>query len=398
MPSAYVAVMPLLAAVFILIAGNGIVSTLVPLRATMEGFSQAEIGLIGSGYFLGMLAGTWRTPSIVRRAGHIQGVRGLCGHCGGRGAGLRGVRVALGLGGVPRHLRLLLCRALCHRRGLGVGKGQQRNRGRMLAMYNVVHFAGSATGPADAALRRSALVHAVLGRRVVPGALARADGDDAGGTAAVPPKGRLEIFSMFRASPIAAVGIAMVGWANGAFWSLVPPISSGWNLDRRGRELHDRVILGSATGPYPLGRMSDLMDRRWVIAGTAGAAALTEFALVLLGAAGALAALRVRLPARAHHPRDLFPDHRPRRRPHGTEKAIAISSTLLFLYCCGGIVGPMVASTLMEKFGQNMLFVHNGVVHTLMTAFVVWRIVRRAPAVRVDMPEETAKKPPGSLT
>ena len=57
MPAALRAVVPLLAAVFILIAGNGIISTLVPLRATLEGFSQADIGFIGSCYFGGMLAG-----------------------------------------------------------------------------------------------------------------------------------------------------------------------------------------------------------------------------------------------------------------------------------------------------------------------------------------------------
>ena len=102
---------------------------------------------------------------------------------------------------------------------------------------------------------------------LVPMALTRAEPPP------LPPKGRLEIFSMFRASPIAAVGIAMVGWANGAFWSLVPAYMSGWRSRRRGRELHDRSHPWLGEGPYPLGRMSDLMDRRWVIAGTAAAAA-----------------------------------------------------------------------------------------------------------------------------
>ncbi len=399
MPSAYVAVMPLLAAVFILIAGNGIVSTLVPLRATLEGFNQAEIGLIGSGYFLGMLTGTWSTPSIVRRAGHIRAFAAY--------AAIAAV-AALGFAAFVSPWGWVVYRAIfgfCFAGLYAIAEGwvsvkaSNANRGRMLAMYNVVHFAGSATGqqmlrfadPRSFTLFSGAASFLVLS--LVPMALTRAEPPP------LPPKGRLEIFSMFRASPIAAVGIAMVGWANGAFWSLVPAYIERMEISTGAvASFMTAVILGSASGPYPLGRMSDLMDRRWVIAGTAAAAALTEFTLVLLGRPepwllyvfGYLLGLTIPVIY------SLITAHAVDRM--GTEKAIAISSTLLFLYCCGGILGPVVASTLMEKFGQNMLFVHNGVVHTLMTAFVVWRIVRRAPAVRVDMPEETAKKPPGSLT
>ena len=54
---AYAQVSALLCAVFILIAGNGLSNTLIPLSATAAAFPEISIGLIGSAYFGGMLVG-----------------------------------------------------------------------------------------------------------------------------------------------------------------------------------------------------------------------------------------------------------------------------------------------------------------------------------------------------
>jgi hypothetical protein len=56
----YSAIAALLASAFLLIAGNGLVTVLTPLRAKIEGFPELTIGLLGSVYFGGMLAGRWR--------------------------------------------------------------------------------------------------------------------------------------------------------------------------------------------------------------------------------------------------------------------------------------------------------------------------------------------------
>src|ERR1700742_1685447 len=69
---AYAQVSALLAAVFILIAGNGLANTLIPLSATASNFPPLSIGLIGSSYFGGMLVGCLAAPRIIARAGHIR--------------------------------------------------------------------------------------------------------------------------------------------------------------------------------------------------------------------------------------------------------------------------------------------------------------------------------------
>src|SRR6185295_2135041 len=55
-----------------LIAGNSLSNTLVPLSATAASFPPLSIGLIGSAYFGGMLIGCLAAPRIIARAGHIR--------------------------------------------------------------------------------------------------------------------------------------------------------------------------------------------------------------------------------------------------------------------------------------------------------------------------------------
>ena len=52
--------------------GNGLIGTLNPLRAHLEGFSGLAIGLLGACYFTGFVAGCFLGPMIVARTGHIR--------------------------------------------------------------------------------------------------------------------------------------------------------------------------------------------------------------------------------------------------------------------------------------------------------------------------------------
>ena len=56
----------------LLLAGQGLVLTLLPLRAEIQGFSATEIGWTGSAYFMGFVVSCFVTPHIVRRVGHIR--------------------------------------------------------------------------------------------------------------------------------------------------------------------------------------------------------------------------------------------------------------------------------------------------------------------------------------
>ncbi|MCK9563297.1 MAG: MFS transporter, partial [Bacteroidales bacterium] len=62
----------------LLLLGHGLLLTLLPIRAEIAHFSPTEIGLSGSAYFVGFVAGCLLTPRIVQRVGHIRSFAVLC--------------------------------------------------------------------------------------------------------------------------------------------------------------------------------------------------------------------------------------------------------------------------------------------------------------------------------
>jgi len=70
--TAFSSIAALLLSVLMLIGGNSLIGIVTPLRARAEGFPELTVGLLGSVYFAGMLAGTLAAPAIIRRGGHIR--------------------------------------------------------------------------------------------------------------------------------------------------------------------------------------------------------------------------------------------------------------------------------------------------------------------------------------
>ena len=55
-----------------MMVGAGLLGSLLSLRMNIEGFSEPTIGVILSGFYIGLVIGSFICPSIVRRAGHIR--------------------------------------------------------------------------------------------------------------------------------------------------------------------------------------------------------------------------------------------------------------------------------------------------------------------------------------
>ena len=63
---------PLLLGIVLLMAGNGLQSSLLGLRGSIEGFSSTVMGGLMSGYYIGFLLSSLLTPRGVRSVGHIR--------------------------------------------------------------------------------------------------------------------------------------------------------------------------------------------------------------------------------------------------------------------------------------------------------------------------------------
>jgi MFS family permease len=62
----------LLIGIVLIMLGNGMHFTLIGLRGGIEGFSAVELAVVTSGYFMGFLSGARLTPVMIRHVGHVR--------------------------------------------------------------------------------------------------------------------------------------------------------------------------------------------------------------------------------------------------------------------------------------------------------------------------------------
>lgn len=67
----------LLLGIGILVVGNGLLGTLLAVRASIEGFAEEAIGAVMAAYFVGLMAGSVYAVRLVERVGHIRTFAGL---------------------------------------------------------------------------------------------------------------------------------------------------------------------------------------------------------------------------------------------------------------------------------------------------------------------------------
>ena len=72
MHSILLSIMALFLAVFLLLLGNSLLSTLLILRGIAEGFSGKFLGILTSVYFLGAVVATLMASEMIKRMGHIR--------------------------------------------------------------------------------------------------------------------------------------------------------------------------------------------------------------------------------------------------------------------------------------------------------------------------------------
>jgi MFS family permease len=359
----------------IFIAGNGLLGTLIPVRAHIAGFSDLAIGVIGSAYFVGFVAGCFAGPRLLARAGHSRTFA--------VGAGLAAastliqsmfigeivwILMRIGFGFAAASLYMVIESWLNER-------ASNETRGRIFAAYLTVNFASlivgqmlfASNGPTSYTLFDLAAVFYAL--CLIPVGLTLLPQP---GATEVP---RLRPLRLYRIAPVGIVGCIAVGLGNGALWTLAPVFAQDHGLTRTWLATFMSVMtLGGAVVQLPLGRLSDRMDRRYVIAGICGASAvlgvlLYVFAgggrsvlLVLIGLFGITALPFYGLSVA--HTNDRLP----------REAFVEASATLLMVNAFFSCFGPTLAALVMERMGTASLFLYTASIHTAMMIFTLTRI------------------------
>ena len=371
---------PLLLGMGVLMLGAGLQSTLLGVRATLEGYPPLVTGLIMSSYYVGYLVGTRIAPPLLRQAGHIRVFAALAA-VATAAVLTQGIFVNPPVWGAMR-----LISGVCFA-GIYVvaeswlnDRASKANRGRLLAVYMLVLYVG--LGAAQFLLivsnPRTAtpfmLVSVLISLALVPIVLSAQQVPER----ATPSKVRF--LDLYRNSPLGMVGVAVSGLISSIIFSMGPVYArlSGLETNQVAAFMGVSILAAVAT-QYPVGRFSDRMDRRTVIATVciiamlaAGSIAVFHeiphalflaVAAVFSGFALTLYSLSI-----SHVNDKLEP-----------KQMVAASSALLLLNGTSAAVGPVLAGGLMAAFGPRAYFVTLATLAGLLFVYDVWRKSRRGP-------------------
>lgn len=358
----------------IVFLGYGLMVTVLPIRAQLEGFSETEIGLMGSAYFIGFVLGCVLGPSMVKAVGHIRAF-----------AGFAAFVAALALS-FPLAVDPWIWTAIRGASGMCLAvvymvieswlneQSSNRIRGVVLSVYIIVGSLATIGGQLmvglyDATgLEPFSLVAILVALSLIPVSLTPVK------EPAPIPTAKLRIGRLYRLSPTGFVGIFLVGLADGAFWTFGPVFAQD-----KGYAVQDIALFmgafmaGGTILQWPLGWLSDQVDRRLVIALCSAATIATGLALAFweppgIWAGFGLALLHggVMVPIYAlciAHSNDFAPN----------EEMVEVSSGLLLLYGGGAAIGPVALGPAMEWLGSGSLF---GMIAATFAALAVFAMLR----------------------
>jgi MFS family permease len=192
---------------------------------------------------------------------------------------------------------------------------------------------------------------------------------------------RLELGWLFRVSPIAAVSCFGIGLTNGAFGTLGAIWARSIGLEIGTAALFtSAAVIGGAVAQTPMGRLSDRMDRRFVLIGGTLLAATASLLFLLVQPATGLAAIALGVllgaamyalyPIAVAHASDLAAEG----------SFVTVGSGLLLLFGTGAALGPALAASALQLQGPDGIFAFLLTVYLLLASYGVWRITRRRPA------------------
>lgn len=369
---------PLLLGVMLLMVGNGIQGTLLGIRGAIEGFSTYEISIVMSAYFAGFLVGSKLAPAMIRKVGHVRVFAAL-------GSLISAVLVVYPVAAdwvVWTALRVLI--GFCFS-GIYItaeswlnNAATNETRGQALSAYMIVQMLGIIASQAilnvgdPSGFVLFVIPSVLVSLAFMPILLAPTPAPTFESTKP------LSFRALFRISPLGCAGMLLTGGVFSAMFGM----ASVWGA-MKGLSVRDISIfvgalyVGGLVLQYPIGWLSDRMDRRLLITSLSGVAAVAMLgaglfdlpfwaylgaALLLGGITNPVYALLIA------YTNDFL----------SKDDMAAASAGMIFLNGFGAIFGPLVTGWLMQQVGPGGFFLFISALFAGLTAYAVWRMTRRA--------------------
>ncbi|MFV2003266.1 MAG: MFS transporter [Paracoccaceae bacterium] len=373
----------LLLGMLLLMVGNGLQGTLLGVRGAIEGFSTLELSIIMSAYFAGFFGGSRLTPWLIRRVGHVRVFAAL-------GSFISAVLILFPTIAEPWAwviLRIII--GFCFS-GVYVtaeswlnNAASNENRGKALSVYMIVQMLGVVSAQGLLVLGDpSGFVLFVIPSVLVSIAFAPIL-LSVSPTPAFEATKPLSLRALYRVSPLGCVGLFLLGGVFSSQFGMAAVYATVIGLEvGRISAFVATIYIGALVLQYPIGWLSDRMDRRRLIMFIAllgGLAALlgmgfgTDFTLLLVvafvvgGLSNPLYSLLVAYTNDFLEPSDMA----------------AASGGLVFITGMGAIAGPLITGWLMEQVGPGGFWLLVAILMLTLSAYAAYRTTQR-PATPVD--------------
>jgi MFS family permease len=368
----------LLLGVVLIMLGNGMHFTLIGLRGGIEGFSSTELAIVTSGYFMGFLSGARLTPLMIQRVGHVRVFAAL-------GSFMSAALIALPLLTEPWAWTLLRVLVGFCMSGIYVAAESWLNaastnetRGKVLSAYMIAQTLGiigaqglltlGDAGTSVLFICASILVSVsfapiLLSAVTVP---------------VVEVARSMPLRDLFQGSPLGTVGIFLLGSVYATQSGMGAVFGTQIGLTATQIALFIAMLFaGALVLQYPIGWLSDRMDRRRLIFGLAvlGAAScvlgwvtgggLWPLMTAAFFAGGVTTPLYALLLAYTND--SLTASDMP-----------AASGGLVFTFGLGAIAGPLVTGWAMQRLAPQAFWLVLGVTFAAIALYALYRMTQRA--------------------
>lgn len=373
----------LLGSAFLLIAG-GLHGILLPVRGAIEGFSVTELGFLGTSWAVGFIAGCLLVPTMVQRVGHVRsyGVLGA----------VAAITILLNLM-IMTPWAWIILRAFSGFAFAGAAmiveswlneRAVRENRGTIFSVYQMVNFTASTIGQLMLVFRPpDDFFYFALGAifyclAILPTALSTAASPQPLKTA------QLDLPRLYAISPVGAVACFLIGLVNGAFGTLGPVYAQRIGLPVVSiATLMAGALFGGSLIQFPLGWVSDRMDRRRVLIAAAAGGALIGIIIAVFQphGAGPVTGLLIVYGAMIYPMYALAVAHA--NDFAEPDEFVKIAGGLLLLLGAGTAFGPPIAAVMMELVRPEGLFMFAAVVHLGLGGYTFYRMMQRPSPDRV---------------
>ena len=380
----------------------GFQGSLLGVRAIKEDFSLTATGFMMSGYFVGYFVGAKTIPNIISRVGHIRVFAAF--------ASIASLVILIHAIYVTPFVWFLL-RVLTGISMVSIytvaeswlnDRATNKNRGSVLSIYMVILYGAMGLGmlflnfsnPIN--FEPFILISIITSAALIPILL----------TKRKPPTFKkietMSVQEVFNSSPFGMVSSFFYGTIQSALFTLLAVYATTMNFSIFQISIVTFLLaISGAISQWPIGKLSDMFDRRKVIIIVTFAAAF--FALCAIFASGTmyydgmLGSSKVwfyiflilfsfcSLPMFSlilAHTNDFIPK----------EKFVAASASLQFIFGLGAMAGPFLCSIFMGIVGPNGFFIFLLFFHSLIGVYGVYRskvrpVVENPDSQFVAMPQ-----------